>query len=78
MAGIGRAFRQKAGGLVYARSLADKRFVVALNLDDEPKAVRLPARLTGRALVSTHSPGRKELVGQRLDLAASEGAAIDT
>jgi alpha-glucosidase len=62
--------------LAYARTLADKRFVIVLNLDGEAKSIRLKDVASGRVLLSTHARDKRPRVQHELDLAANEGVII--
>ena len=63
--------------LVYARTWREQRFVIALNLQSAPTAVRR-AGLAGRVELSTR-PGRVgQRLGERLELAGDEAVIIAT
>jgi alpha-glucosidase len=59
--------------LSYERREGDERFVVALNLGDEPARASLPS---GRVLLSTHLDRAGEDVDQGVSLRAEEGIVV--
>jgi alpha-glucosidase len=63
--------------LVYARTWRDQRFIVALNLQSAPRAVRR-RELAGRVALSTRAARAGERIGDRLELAGNEAVIIAT
>jgi alpha-glucosidase len=62
--------------ILYAREHRDERVLVALNLGAEPTAVRFPAPLHGRVLVSAFADRDGEPVDDGVELRSHEGLVI--
>jgi glycosidase len=69
-----RAFHQSGPTLLYERSTARDRMLVALNLSGDPQEIALPGH-RWRPLLCTGA-GRTEDVEGRLHLAADEGVIL--
>jgi alpha-glucosidase len=63
--------------LIYLRSHATGERLVALNFDDRPAGVRLPAGMGGRIALSTHMDRRAESVSGEVALRPDEGLLIE-
>jgi alpha-glucosidase len=63
--------------LVYARTWRDRRFVIALNLQAAPRAIRGP-ELAGRVALSTWPARVGQRIADRLELAGDEALIIAT
>jgi alpha-glucosidase len=64
--------------LIYAREAGSRRFVVALNLEAEPKAVLFKeGELRGRIALSTRMDRGGEAIDGELALRADEGVVIE-
>ena len=63
--------------LVYVRSHETGDMLVALNFDDEPAVVRLPAAMSGNVALSTHMDRMEERVSGELALRPDEGLLIE-
>ncbi|WP_072393322.1 DUF3459 domain-containing protein [Hyphomicrobium sp. CS1GBMeth3] len=64
------------GVLSYTRACADRLFVIALNLDSIPKAIRFEPCLHGTIELSTNAKRTGEPVYERLDLSADEAVIV--
>ncbi|MBV9566670.1 MAG: DUF3459 domain-containing protein [Hyphomicrobiales bacterium] len=62
--------------LGYFRQLGKTRFAVLLNLNDEPKDVRIVQIMTGRVVFSTHERDKHRPIQTDVALAANEGLII--
>jgi alpha-glucosidase len=63
--------------LIYLRSHASGERLVALNLDDRPADVRLPAGTSGKIALSTHMDRQEKSVSGDLALRPDEGVLIE-
>ena len=63
--------------LAHVRTWRDRRFVIALNLQSGPRAVR-GAELAGQVEFSTRPARVGQRIGERLDLAGDEAVIIAT
>jgi alpha-glucosidase len=63
--------------LIYLRSHASGERLVALNFDDRPADVRLPAAMSGKVALSTHMDRQEESVSGDLVLRPDEGVLIE-
>ena len=63
--------------LTYSRRHGGRACLVALNMDDAPKAVVFKEDVLGRILLSTHLDRCGEMVGRELDLRPDEGVIVD-
>ena len=64
--------------LAYSRVRADQCFIIVLNLESSPKAVRFARELRGSIVLSTHLGRAGERISDRLDLSCDEGVIIKT
>jgi len=64
--------------LAYSRVRADQCFIIVLNLESSPKAVRFAKELRGSIVLSTHLGRAGECISDRLDLSCDEGVIIKT
>jgi alpha-glucosidase len=63
--------------LIYLRSHPSGERLVALNFDDRPAGVRLPAGMSGRVALSTHMDRQEEGVSGELALRPDEGILLE-
>jgi alpha-glucosidase len=64
--------------LAYVRKLGTQRFLIALNLGNDPHAVSFaaPIRSQGKIVISTHLDREGEIVDRDLNLRANEAVII--
>jgi alpha-glucosidase len=65
--------------LAYSRRLGTQRFLVALNLGNDPHAVSFESAIGGRGriVISTHLDRDGEIMDGDLNLRANEGVVIN-
>jgi alpha-glucosidase len=62
--------------LAYIRKSGGRRFLVALNLGNDPHAVSFATKAQGRIIISTHLDREDEIVDGDLNLRANEGVVV--